>query len=189
MSSDDKFLSLVRDMYHEMNEKNLILVYKGEITQELTRAFLSLTEEKMEDLAEENMVKRKVFQIMVECLQNIVKYAGQDNDSVPLRSAIFMVGKVEEEYTITTGNLLLKDKVEYLQSLIIKINSLDAQGLKALYRETISSSAGSKDALKGGAGLGLIDIARKSSNKLDFIIEPVNGDYSFFSLQSKVTTG
>ena len=77
--------------------------------------------------------KRKVFQIMVECLQNICKYAGQD-EGEPFRSAIFMVGKIDNEYTITTGNMILKEKVEFLNSLISKINSLDAEVVQAIER-------------------------------------------------------
>jgi len=40
---------------------------------------------------------------------------------------------------------------------------------------------------KGGGGLGMIDIARKSGQKLDFNFLPVNNNFSFFSLNIKVS--
>jgi hypothetical protein len=39
---------------------------------------------------------------------------------------------------------------------------------------------------KGGAGLGFLTIALKSSNNIDFDFETLNKEYSLFSLQSKV---
>ena len=39
---------------------------------------------------------------------------------------------------------------------------------------------------KGGGGLGMIDIARKSGKKLDYKFDPVDDQFSFFSLNIKV---
>jgi hypothetical protein len=40
---------------------------------------------------------------------------------------------------------------------------------------------------KGGGGLGLVDIARKTGNKLKYNFEAVSDDYFFFSLDVIVT--
>ena len=51
--------------------------------------------------------------------------------------------------------------------------------LKIYYRDMLG---GSKLSKKGGAGLGIIDIARKSKNKIEFNIKNVSENYSFVSL-------
>jgi hypothetical protein len=40
---------------------------------------------------------------------------------------------------------------------------------------------------KGGAGLGFIDIARKTGNKLEFHFLPIDEESSFFLLTSSVS--
>jgi hypothetical protein len=40
---------------------------------------------------------------------------------------------------------------------------------------------------KGGAGLGFIDIARKSGNKLDYEFKDINGKSTFFIINTKVS--
>ena len=40
---------------------------------------------------------------------------------------------------------------------------------------------------KGGAGLGFIDIARKSGNKLEYFFKEINSYSSFFILTTKVS--
>ncbi len=64
------------------------------------------------------------------------------------------------------------------------INTLDKEGLKGYYKELIKSSEISD---KGGAGLGFVDIARKSGQKLEFDFEKVNEEYSFFSFKTKIS--
>ncbi|MCZ6898904.1 MAG: DUF6272 family protein, partial [Bacteroidetes bacterium] len=40
---------------------------------------------------------------------------------------------------------------------------------------------------KGGAGLGFVDMARKSGHKLEFGFETMNDEFSFFSLKSVIS--
>ena len=40
---------------------------------------------------------------------------------------------------------------------------------------------------KGGAGLGLIDIAKKTGNKFEYHFLPIDDNFSFFILISKVS--
>src|SRR5665647_4026 len=65
------FLEFVYLFYKEMKSHEITLVYEGEITHQITKAFTSLTESNMAKEEESNAVQRKVFHVMVECLQNI----------------------------------------------------------------------------------------------------------------------
>jgi hypothetical protein len=65
-----------------------------------------------------------------------------------------------------------------------EINSLDKDGLKSLYKEIIKSSSGLTD--KGGAGLGFVDMARKSGQKLVYKFQDIDDQTSFFSLKTIV---
>ncbi|MEL7005458.1 MAG: SiaB family protein kinase, partial [Bacteroidota bacterium] len=125
-------MKYIFDLHQSMLDHNLILVYEGEFTQEITKSVLAMAERNMDSSGEESSIKRKVFNVMVECLQNIVKHA---DDVEKNNSAVFMVGKHENEYIIISGNAIVDDHIPALKEKIDKINSLDKDGLKSLYKD------------------------------------------------------
>ncbi|MGL4599078.1 MAG: SiaB family protein kinase [Bacteroidia bacterium] len=176
----------LQEIYQSMMEQNLHMIYEGEFTQEITKSVLSLTEKSLEHEAIESTVKKKVFNIMIESLQNICKHqysAGQKTDS-GFAPAIFMVGSKKDQFIIITGNMILNSSIYELRKKIDQVNALDADGLKALYKQARLNSAISE---VGGAGLGLIDIARKSNNKLIYRFDAISDELSFFSLMTTVS--
>jgi hypothetical protein len=177
-------MKYVYDLHKTMVTKSLILVYEGEFTQEITKSVLAMAERNMDSIGEESSIKRKVFNVMVECLQNIVKHSDEFSNHADFKnSAIFMIGKEADEYIITSGNPIHKDKVDLLRSKLTEINSLDKEGLKSLYKEIIKNGDLSD---KGGAGLGFVDMARKSGQKLEFDFEEMDSTTSFFMLKTRI---
>lgn len=173
-------MKYIYDLHQTMLAQNLILVYEGEFTQEITKSVLAMAERNMDSTGEESSIKRKVFNIMVECLQNIVKHADEVDKH---QSAIFMIGRQQDEYIIMSGNPIKKENVDHLKERLDKINSLDKEGLKNLYKDIIKNTQISD---KGGAGLGFVDMARKSGRKLEYQFPPMDEDHAFFCLKSTI---
>ena len=133
--------------------------------------------------------KKKDFNVLVECLQNLYHHIDDfDKDnfldaSGNKKSAIFSISRNEDAYNIVTGNFIYTKNVEEVSKKIDHINSLDRDQLKAYYKEVLNNGVLSK---KGGGGLGLIDIARRSGSKLDYNIREINEGFSFFTLTVKI---
>ena len=179
-------MKFIYDMHRMMLENNILLVYEGEFTQEITKSVLAMTERNMDSIGEESSIKRKVFNVMVECLQNIVKHSEEYvTKKRKVNTAIFMIGKHDDSYVITSGNPIKTDNVPALQRRLDVINSLDKDGLKSMYKEIIKHESGLTE--KGGAGLGFVDMARKSGQKLVYSFESLEGDYSFFTLKTTIS--
>ncbi len=186
-STDIKeFLEFVYSFYKTMNEQRVQLVYEGEITHQITKAFTSLTETNMELDAESQSTQKKVFHVMVECLQNVGKHADciESSDSRKDGRGIFILCKGDDDYSITTGNIVNKIRIPEMIEVLEKINSLDKEGLKQLYKQQIKEGRLSN---KGGAGLGFIDIAKKTGNPLYYNFLPINEEFSFFVLTSVIS--
>ncbi len=178
-------MNFIYDMHQKMLENNIILVYEGEFTQEITKSVLAMTERNMDSLGEESSIKRKVFNVMVECLQNIVKHSEEYTSGQKMvNTAIFMIGKQDNAYVITSGNPVKNANVKDLREKLDQINKLDKEGLKSFYKEIIKSGSGLTD--KGGAGLGFVDMARKSSRKLEYDFFPLDKEFSFFTLKTTI---
>lgn len=183
------------EIYQKMERDNVILSYKGLITADLLTSILNTMETKL-DLVENSLkTRKKVYNILVECLQNlyhhnefddsIVKEFHRDKKMEKLfsNSSLLVVTNPEDGYEVQTGNYVSKEKGNELALKINNINTLNKQELRTLYKVILDKG---KISDKGTAGLGLIDIARKSGNKLGYSFLPINDKYSFFCLNVKI---
>jgi len=177
-------IASIHDIHQTMVDKQLNLVFEGEITQEITKSVLAMAEKNMESTGEDTSIKKKVFNVMVECLQNICKHADEVQDIENGTSSIFLIGKEDSDYIVSTGNLIYNEKIGSLEAMLNKLNTLDSEGLRNHYKEVIKSR---KLSDRGGAGLGFIDIARRTGNNFDFYFEKISDQASFFSLKVKVS--
>jgi hypothetical protein len=177
-------MNFIYDLHRTMLSQNLILVYQGDFTQESTKSILSMAERNLDSSGEDSSIKRKVFNVMVEALQNIVKHSDELVDGqVRSHAAIFLIGKESNRYSIMSGNPVRVSNVDKLKKTLEHINGLDKDGLKELYKEIIKNTTISE---KGGAGLGFVDMARKSGGKLEFEFPAMNAEYCFFCLKVNV---
>jgi hypothetical protein len=185
MVDEKSFIKSVFDFYKLMKKNEVSLVYEGEITHAITKAFTSLTETAMAKTSESSKTQRKVFHVMVECLQNISKHA-EEVDAGKFhkeKRGVFLIHKDEDKYGVTTGNVIANDRIKPLKDSLDYINSLDKEGLKKLHKEQIKGGALSE---KQGAGLGFIDIAKKTGNPLQYHFLDIDDKASFFILTSRI---
>ena len=126
-----------------------------------------------------------VFSVYIELAQNVRNYGSQllaSEDATArehVTRSIIVIGKEDGRHVVRAGNAVHRDRLPALVAQLEQVSMLDRAALRTLYKERLKSpdrSAG------GGAGLGLIDMARKSSAPLVWAVRPLDDDYSFFSL-------
>ncbi len=175
--------------YNEVKEDSLI-VFSGEITQEIVHSFTALVGQTMTLIGADEKPKKKVYHVLVELLQNICKHSGyrtiasddEENESqVGLGMAIF--GYDQNNFIICTGNKIKNENIAGLKEMIDHINSLDKMGLKELYKFMIKKSRLSE---RGGAGLGYIDIAKKNLQKYEYEFVELSREESMFILSYRI---
>src|SRR6185369_9421568 len=119
------------DFYDKMERNNIILSFKGDITSELLSSILQIMESKLDNMGEDPKVKKKLYNVLVECLQNLYHHMDEvtpDINDKP-RAAIFMVGKTDGAYNILTGNYIKAENVNRLRTRIDEINLLSKEEL------------------------------------------------------------
>ena len=174
------------DVYKQMERNDILLAFKGEVTSDLLSSVFQIMETKMDNLNEDPKLKRKVYHILVEILQNLYHHLDEisEQDGDINKSAIFTVGKKDSDYFIVTGNFIINENISAFKSRLDEVNSLSKEELKEFYKKTLNNGQMSK---KGGGGLGMIDIARKTGQKLDYNFLEIDNKVSFFTLNIKVS--
>jgi len=124
-------------------------------------------------------IYKRILLIMIESLENIMKHSEDpersvDENNLPALLIIYRNNK----YIIQTSNHLCSEHIPLLKAKIDFLNNLDQQGLKNFYKETITDGVFTK---RGGAGLGLIEIAKVSCNPIKYEFQPAGKDYTRFT--------
>lgn len=157
-----------------------MFVYRGIVTDANSVPLIMLIEREMEN-AEYGLVGRKrLFMFLVESLQNVAKHSDPPEMT---DMSLVIYSKADRGYTVTTGNVISTSSVEDLKRRLETINKLDPEEIRDVYRQMLSNSSLSS---KGGAGLGLIEMAKKTGNKLDFDFLKLNDKSSYFILSKTV---
>ena len=182
---EDNLFDKAFNLFSRVQQQDFEYVYRGYFTHNITKKILTLADLNIQKAVAFSTIQKRIYYIMVEGIQNISRHQDeidQGNDEYP---GIFAIQKQKARYYVTTGNLVLNNRIPSLKDKIKKINSLEKEDLKKFHKEILRSGAISD---KGGAGLGLIEMARKSGNKLVASFELINEEYSYFYLQTQIPT-
>lgn len=135
----------------------------------------------------------KIFSMFIEHSQNIIHYSAEKlieeqitNENAPgkeLRFGIIAIGYENNIYFVSAGNLIKNNAVEHFRQKLLKLQKMTKDEMNQYYKELRKHlpEEGSK-----GAGLGLVEIARKSSLPIEFNFNKIDDDSSFFSIKSTI---
>jgi hypothetical protein len=178
----------IDDFFSHLNNSDVVLSFKGNITSEIINNILESIENKFVELNEDGKVRKKMYNVLVECLQNLYHHIEDiPHDLTGMNDNKFgmvVIIRNGTGYKITTGNFVSSGKIKPLKDKIDKINSLSQDELKDMYKFILNHQ---KLTAKGGGGLGLVDIARKTGNKFEYAFQNVSTDYYFFKLDIYVS--
>jgi hypothetical protein len=173
----------VENYFSEKPDGNIILFYKGNVDSDVINHVLDTVENKMVAVNEQSRLRKKVYNVLVESLQNLYHHVDKVPEDFEDQSAdrygMLAVRKIDDGYKIITGNFVHKDNVEKLEEKIKRINRSSHEEIKELYKFILNHQ---RISAKGGGGLGLVDIARKTGNRLEYTFKKYNDLYSFFYL-------
>lgn len=180
----EAFMSFnINEYYSKLSQRDVLLAYKGSITSELINEILEAVEEKLEKVNESGKTRKKLYNVLVESLQNLFHHIeetheGIDEDLDP-KFGILVIERDNDQYKVITGNFIRNVKINFLKEKIDKINSMTKDELKDMYKFILNHQ---KISAKGGGGLGLVDIARKTGKDMLYEFFPYDENYSFFNL-------
>jgi hypothetical protein len=169
-----------------MAENNVYLIWSGHISPEVGKEVISFAEKKLTEDEIASNIRKKVFSILVEILENVEKYSPGKEAEEEYGMPLAMIRMKDKIYSLTTGNLILNSKVDELKAKIDDVNSYDKPGLKEAFRKSLSVQNTNTEST---GNMGLIDMARKSGGKLMYQFDKISDIYSYYTLTVKVEEG
>lgn len=126
-----------------------------------------------------------VFSVYIEMSQNIRHYASRRGYDDFAAAATVVIAETEGgRYAVSAGNLVERQDGEALVRRVRELAALDKAELKALYKQQLRLPR--EASLPSGAGLGLIEMARKASEPLQATLDEARDGRVFFSLRAVI---
>jgi hypothetical protein len=167
--------------YRQLRNDHICFAYQGNFTDEMTHKIISLCEYNITNKEDVAKMRKKVSFLMAESFQNIVRHMDgtEASSETVTRPGMFLARSFSSSYYIISANVIQNSRIDHVSSKLEQVNSLGPDQLKDLYVEMLTTGEISD---KGGAGLGFIEMARKSGHKLQYEFQKVNEEFSFFYL-------
>lgn len=159
--------------------------YTGLVDQKIIDQLLQNLKKTKEYTSLNKTPGKRVYSILVECLENISKHTPGDIAVNHGKQPYVSAGEWDDSISIYAGNPVRKEKTDLLAKRLDKVNNMSREDLNILYekilnRETRLTENGA------GAGLGFILMKLKSGKKIDYSFARIDNDLSFFELQVSV---
>ncbi len=175
--------------YQQMTQFKILMSFKGVFAQPALVEMGNTIRNSLGNESVKATVMKKIFAIFIELSQNILHYSAEkelDLDGRESGVGLLIVSDNGDRYCVSSGNLISNDDVERIGGQCQAVIDASRDDLKEMYNRR---RKGERPAESKGAGLGLIDMARKSDYPLEYEIRPFNEKYSFFMLSSYISKG
>jgi len=166
--------------------------FLGEVSEDVITAILDKIEMSLDERDTDLKTFKKIYHISVEALQNLFHHSdspAKKNGQSPIESNVAFILKeehenkeknIEHQFIITTGNFINKSNTRMLKERIDQLNFLSKDEIKVLYKLILNNDTFSE---KGGGGLGMIDLVKRSGNNLSYNFYNFDNNYIFFTLR------
>lgn len=166
-----------------LRENEILMVCADDFSDEECDRVLQEAEAEVLTITEEKKLKKRIFYILVESMQNITRHKAADHVPTGGSTPMLVIGKHGENPYILTANPIDTNKISKLKESIDLINATGIGELRQLYRDTLNEGEFNES---GGANLGLIDIARKAGGQLQYSFDPIDENHAYFILKINI---
>lgn len=172
-------------LFEELQGDELSFAYAGSFSDSITHRIVELTQHNIDSTGSFSKLKNKISFLMVECYQNVVRHTDAKRGEPEPRSQLnaFFVRSNGSNFFITSVNYIDNYEIPNVKEKLDRVNSLSPEELRLLQKQVLSKGQLSD---KGGAGLGIIEMARKSGQKIDYAFDLLDDKYSLFYMHLKL---
>lgn len=164
------------------NQQRIMLCFNGPLSKSLIEEIGNALRNYLQRENATPTASMDVFGAYIEMTQNIRHYAASKGwDGVDASATVVISRDAAGRYVVSAGNVVEAADGETLTQRVQGLAAMDRAGLKAEYKEQLRKPRDGNAA--SGAGLGLIDMARKAAEPLSCSLRTLDDGRAFFSLR------
>ncbi|MEY3397825.1 MAG: hypothetical protein RL220_419 [Bacteroidota bacterium] len=167
---------LLSDIVDSGNQ-TLLFSHFGDFNQGKVDSTLSLVESTLLESGEKRQITKRFCTILIEVLQNVSLHGSRD--ATGHMHAFAIISRSDTHYSFSSGNLVPREDAEHVKQKVEDINRMDENELRKVFVETLANEDLS---YKGGAGLGLLTVAKRIDGKIELDIAPVSTNLSYVTV-------
>ena len=172
---------VVSDVLLEASGELLVFAHFGDFTPNRNEHILEAISCTDINKKEIRQTTKRVVTVLVEMLQNISIHGERGDNG--LMNAYSVVAKGNDYFRLCTGNMLNVASAKSLMRRLELLTDFDKEDLRTKIRQRLSDE-GLSD--KGGAGLGLLTIAKKAEKGWSYRFDLMEKDMVYFQLNVSV---
>ncbi len=176
-------MDLAYEMTKSVDEDYIEYVYRGNFSDGITANILNLTEAKFINDEDAYSSRKRISYLLIESLQNVIRHQDTSDNDKFSEENLFVVQKTIDSIYLTTANVIENDKIHELEEYLSKVKKLSPDELKAEYHKILMNGVISD---KGGGGLGIITMARRTEGRINFEFKKINDNYSYYYFQIRL---
>ncbi len=165
---------------------NIVIKHKGFLDHKVIENILNDFNDHIIKHKHDLLLYKRTYAVLEECLDNIYKHFNKNLIARNFNNGFMPEIEIhnnDDGFTVICSNPVENKNIDQLQKRLESLHNLSRKELKTLYKQKIRENHISH---KGGAGLGLITMALKSINPLNYHIKQMNKNYSYFTLTIKL---
>ena len=174
-------LNALFEEYRQFENQKILMFYKGAVSQE---TMVDLGSFIRSSLCGSKKI-RNIFSVFIEMSHNI-RHHSNERDASHVGVGLFMIQETPDYYSLSSGNPIPKEARSEMQNKIEELKGLEKEDLRRLYRTRRKSG---ENRTRKGAGLGLIEMAKKADFPLEYGFYNCDEDTILFRLTVKVLKG
>lgn len=181
----------MREYSTMLKDRNVNIAYSGPLWEDSIKGMAEIIRTRLSHDEITDSAAKCIFSVFVEQVTNMLMYSVEKTkydqvaqESIEISSGMLVLGERDKLYFIQTGNIIKSDHVNLIQSRIDHLNTLDKKELRKYYRERLNSENDNPESK--GAGLGLIEIARRATAPIAYSFEKVDDELTYFTMYVEI---
>ena len=171
-------------------EKQITAIYSGPIWAGGVEGMAEFIQRRIDVDNLPKATSKSIFSVFVEQMHNMLMYSAEketfnvEDEVTSVSKGLFVIGRENDSYFIKTGNVVSRLNADILRNRIDHLNSLDKEGLRKYFKEKRMSDNDNPESK--GAGIGLIEVARRAKSKIEYSFVPQGNDLLYFTMSVEI---
>ena len=178
-------IAMKQEDFNILTKPEIKVIHKQPVTPN-TRVRLSVLKNELKLSDVPIGVSSKICSVYVEMVNNM-RMHGAPRKEATAALGVLLLGEDKSMYYLQGSNAIKNERVESVKTQLDRMNSHIKEELRKYYKFRRRMENPNKESV--GAGLGIIEIAKRTTNAIEYSFKEIGDEITFFTMLVKLNKG